>query len=317
MTYGKNGATCWLFGAVRTLQKRVEMLEAKDSFKNVECSIHEIQDTSPKVRVPRHKPAGDLEHGGVISGIRMPRPEGAAERVVQFSPVRGCQQLTDEILQCGVVEDKINMFEKIGESDSDRAALRVRCRSRSQTSEALQDPLQLRQNPNLPRFRSVEGGTTDGSATGGHTPPSAPTPSRLRQLGSPFYADEDSGGHTFPSAPTPSCLRQLGSPFYADEDLQDTENIPVMGMSPMYGGGFEQVLSDDDGLAASTVSSAIVRSKNFVGANADLCHSAGELDSEHLTACDRVETAPVRHVSFAETVEVVEFDPAVHAAPLQ
>ena len=155
MTYGKNGATCWLAGAVRTFQKRVEMLEAKDSFKNVECSIHEIQDTSPEVRVPRHKPAGDLEHGGVISGIRMPRPEGAAERVIQFSLVRGCQQLTDEILQCGFVEDKINMFEKIGEGDSDRAALRVRCRSRSQTSEALQDPFQLRQNPNLPRFRSV------------------------------------------------------------------------------------------------------------------------------------------------------------------
>ena len=295
MTYGKNGATCWPAGAVRTLQKRVEMLEAKDSFKNVECSIHEIQDTSPKVRVPRHKPAGDMEHGGVISGIRMPRPEGAAERVVQFSPVRGCQQLTDEILQCGVVEDKINMFEKIGEGDSDRAALRVRCRSRSQTSEALQDPLQLRQNPNMPRFRSVVGGTTYGSATGGHTPPSAPTPSRLRQLGSLFYADE----------------------------VQDMENIPVMGMSPMHGCGFEQVLSDDDGLAASTVSSAIVRSNIFVGANAGLCvprqkavreldfsdvnprvcsqNSAGELDSENLTACNRVETAPVRHVSFAET----------------
>ena len=57
------------------------MLEAKDSFKKVECSIHantsvsrrksggdlEIQNTSPKARVPRHKPAGDLEHGGVIS----------------------------------------------------------------------------------------------------------------------------------------------------------------------------------------------------------------------------------------------------------
>ena len=40
MAYGKNGATCWLAGAVRTLQKRVEMLEVKDSFKNVECSIH-------------------------------------------------------------------------------------------------------------------------------------------------------------------------------------------------------------------------------------------------------------------------------------
>ena len=262
----------------------------------------EIQDTSPKV--------GDLEHGGVISGIRVPRPEGAAERVVPFSLVRSCQRLTDEILQCGIVEDKINMFEKVGEGDGDRAASRVRCRSRSQTSEgcgALQDPLQLRQNPNLPRFRSVVGGTTHGSATGGHTPPSAPTPSRLRQL---------------------------GSPFYVDEDLQDMDNIPVMGMFPMHGGGFEQVLSDDDGLAASTVSSAIVRSKDFVGANAGLCvprqkavreldfsdvnprvrsqNSAGELDIENHTTCNRVETAPVRHVSFAVTVEVVEFDPAVH-----
>ena len=165
--------------------RRSAYLAAKDSFKNVECSIHantsvsrhkldgdfEIQDTSPKVRVPRHKPAGDLEHSGVISGIRVPRPEGTAERVVQLSLVRGCQQLTDEILQCWVVEEKINMFEKIGEGDGDRAASKVRCRSRSQTSEgcgALQDPLQLRQNPNLPRFRSVVGGTTYGSATCGH-----------------------------------------------------------------------------------------------------------------------------------------------------
>ena len=110
-----------------------------------------------------------------------------------------------------------------------------------------------------------------------------------------------------------------------------------MGMSPMHGGGFEQVLSGDDGLAASTVSSAIVRSKDFVGVNAGLCvrrqkavreldfsdvnprvcsqNSAGELDSQNLTACNQVETAPVRHLSFAETLEVVEFDPAVHAAP--
>ena len=43
-------------------------------------------------------------------------------------------------------------------------------------------------------------------------------------------------------------------------------------------------------------------------------NSAGELDSENLTACNRVEIAPFRHVSFAETVEMVEFDPAVHAA---
>ena len=31
-------------------------------------------------------------------------------------------------------------------------------------------------------------------------------------------------------------------------------------------------------------------------------------------ACNRVESVPFRHVSFAETVEMVEFDPAVHAA---
>ena len=44
-------------------------------------------------------------------------------------------------------------------------------------------------------------------------------------------------------------------------------------------------------------------------------NSAGELDSENITACNRVDTAPFRHVSFAETVEVVELDPAVHAQP--
>ena len=48
----------------------------------------------------------------------------------------------------------------------------------------------------------------------------------------------------------------------------------------MHGDDFEQVLSDDDGLATS-------------------------MDPR----------VPFRHVSFAETVELVEFDPAVHAAP--
>ena len=120
-----------------------------------------------------------------------------------------------------------------------------------------------------------------------------------------------------------------------DDDLQNMENIPVVDMSPMRGGGFEEVLSDGDGLAASTVSSATVRSKDFVDANAGLCvrrqkavreldfsdvnprvcsqNSAGELDSENLTACN----APVRHVSFAETAEVVEFDPASPDAEVQ
>ena len=132
MAYCKNGATCWPAGAIRTLQKRVEWLEAVANVANTSVSRHKldgdfkIQDTIPKARVPRHKPASNLEHGVVIS---------------------------------------------------------------------------------------------------------------------------------------------------ADDDLQDMENILVMGMSPRHGDGFEQLLSDDDGLAASTVSLATVRSKGFVGANADLCAS--------------------------------------------
>ena len=57
-----------------------------------------------------------------------------------------------------------------------------------------------------------------------------------------------------------------------------------------------------------------VRELDFSEVNPRVCsqNSAGELDSENLTACNRVETAPVRHVSFAETVGVVEFNPAVH-----
>ena len=76
MAYGKNGVTCWLAGAVRTLQKRVEWLEAATTGANTSVSRHKldgdlkIQDTIPKVRVPRHKPAGDLVYDSKTSGIR-------------------------------------------------------------------------------------------------------------------------------------------------------------------------------------------------------------------------------------------------------
>ena len=160
MAYGKNGTMCWLAGAVRTLMKRVEMLEARDSFKDVDCNIHintsvsrhrsdgnfETQYTSPKVQLPRHKPAADLEPGGAIS---------------------------------------------------------------------------------------------------------------------------------------------------ADDSLQD------MSMSSMHGDGFKQVLSDDDGLACVPRQKA-VRELDFLDVNSP--------------ECNQVETVPFRHVSFAETLEMVEFDPAAHAA---
>ena len=72
------------------------------------------------------------------------------------------------------------------------------------------------------------------------------------------------------------------------------------------GDDFKQVLIDDDGLAATTVPWVTVRSKDVVGA----------LDFLDVNppACNQVETVPFRHVSFAETVEMAEFDPAVHGA---
>ena len=80
--------------------KRVEMLEAKDSFKNVDCNVHvntsvsrhksdgdfEILYTSPKVRVPGHKPAADLEHG--TSPMHGDDDDGFAASTVSWVTVR-------------------------------------------------------------------------------------------------------------------------------------------------------------------------------------------------------------------------------------
>ena len=72
MAYGKNGSM-WLAGAVRTLQKRVEWLEAATNGVNSSVSQYKldgdfkIRDTIPKARVPRHTPASDLEHSVVNS----------------------------------------------------------------------------------------------------------------------------------------------------------------------------------------------------------------------------------------------------------
>ena len=58
-----------------------------------------------------------------------------------------------------------------------------------------------------------------------------------------------------------------------------------------------------------------VRVLDFSDVNPRVCsqNSVGELDSENLTACN----APDRHVSFPETAEVVEFDPASPDAEVQ
>ena len=67
----------------------------------------------------------------------------------------------------------------------------------------------------------------------------------------------------------------------------------------------KQVLSDDDGLATMTAPWVTVQNKDIVGA----------LDFLDVNppVRNQVEITPFRHVSFAETVEMVEFDPAVHA----
>ena len=42
MAYGKNGSMCWLAGAVRTLQKRVELLEA--AMNGAKCKDDDLHD---------------------------------------------------------------------------------------------------------------------------------------------------------------------------------------------------------------------------------------------------------------------------------
>ena len=140
--------------------------------------------------------------------------------------------------------------------------------------------------PELQTVQAVDE-TTYESATGDHTPNLVPIPSYLREFGASFYADDDLRDveNNPPSAHTPSCLTQLGSSFDADGDVQHVDNI----LTPVQ--WFD--ISD---------SKPQVCSQN----------SAGEMDCENLTASNRDETAIVRHVSFAENVEAVEFNPAVH-----
>ena len=162
-------------------------------------------------------------------------------------------------------------------------------------------------------------------------PLSAHTPSCLMQLGSSFGAND--GLQNYPVSVIEKVSGSNGDTTASSlqcrshsQTLQDMYDNPVMGMSPKRGNDLDQT---------STVSLARTRINDSVDANASFCvprqkvvrefdisdsnprvcsqNSAGELDCENLTACNRDETAIVRHVSFAENVEVVEFNPAVHA----
>ena len=88
MAYGKNGTTCWLAGAVRTLMKRVEVLEARDSSKNVDRNVH-VNTSVPrsKVRVPGYKPAADLEHEDDFKQV-LSDEDGLADTTVPWVTLR-------------------------------------------------------------------------------------------------------------------------------------------------------------------------------------------------------------------------------------
>ena len=75
-----DGAARWFVGAVRTLQKRVEMLEAKNSFEyHADTSVPshksddnvETGDTNPELQVPRRKSVGEWKYDKVR--VRRPR----------------------------------------------------------------------------------------------------------------------------------------------------------------------------------------------------------------------------------------------------
>ena len=88
MAIGKNGTTCWLAGAVRTLMKRVEMLEASNSFKNVDRNIH-VNTSVPrsKVRVSGRKTAVDVEHEDDFKQV-LSDEDGLVDTTVPWVTVR-------------------------------------------------------------------------------------------------------------------------------------------------------------------------------------------------------------------------------------
>ena len=88
MANGKNGTTCWLAGAVRTLMKRVEMLEASNSFKNVDRNIH-VNTSVPrsKVRASGRKTAVDVEHEDDFKQV-LSDEDGLADTTVPWVTVR-------------------------------------------------------------------------------------------------------------------------------------------------------------------------------------------------------------------------------------
>ena len=85
-----DGAARWLAGAVRTLQKRVEMLEAKNSSEILADTRHKSDDnvatdnTNLKEQVPRHERVNDWTY----DKVRVRRPRGAAEWAAQSLPMK-------------------------------------------------------------------------------------------------------------------------------------------------------------------------------------------------------------------------------------
>ena len=83
---------------------------------------------------------------------------------------------------------------------------------------------------------------------------------------------------------------------------------------------FKQILSDGDGANADfcVPRQKAVHEMDFIDVDLRVYSkdSAEELNNENLTAYNQVETVPSRHVSFAETLEKVEFDLAMHAEPI-
>ena len=83
---------------------------------------------------------------------------------------------------------------------------------------------------------------------------------------------------------------------------------------------FKQILSDGDDANADLCMprQKAVHEMDFFDVDLRVYSkdSAKELNNENLTAYNQVKNVPSRHVSFAEIVEKVEFDPAMHATPL-
>ena len=87
MAYGKNGSMCWLAGAVRMLQKRVELLEAaRNCAKCKDDDLHDFNHDATAVRA--------LVDGPVVKVVHVLEVQ-VVEKTIEIPQLQTIEEIVD------------------------------------------------------------------------------------------------------------------------------------------------------------------------------------------------------------------------------